>query len=954
MTTAVQNLRRREIHSATAQSFSEEAAVRQMVGAYHFSSNAVIAPGFKFEPGYVYTQVRAISARINQNYDGWPSGELKKAYKTFLGKPIFVNHQNFDPKLARGKVVAARYVEAGDDKYVETVMQIDAMRFPKLAKEIKEGGLDSVSMGVEAGFTICSVCNNKAVDTPDFCDHVRFHKGTKFRTASGEETLVYEKCYRLGFFELSYVFDPADETAVVSRVISAAAAPTAPVGGIKPPAQIKLPKPPSAAQAAGAKPAKAAQPGKAKAPLPGVNMGNNIQIAALEAAFDRLAYGEIEAPEDVDTLRDQGQDDDEQFKHYVESPKELQGPDMDQTKRLDRAQESQGLDSDRRVEQVEDIGGVPTQGDPMSNRNARRKAARRGPAVLVDARTGQRYFAADDDPSAGGKSDEDLIQEAEADLEKADAAASDDFSEDPGSDAGGTDDDQSDADTDAEDGGDDDDSDDDDSGDLPPWLQSGGSPDGDDDSDDSGPPPPPPSKESRRNGGNRTSSNQKKRRKGAPMSLASRGRVASAHNPRLRHADDSGHTDGGPYHTDDNDQGEQEEVFLSQTPGSEAVSAPTPGDGTISNTENNLVARINRRNAELQRDIIAYEQITGRRVNANEPGAYTGPQDASATLPAGSPGTLGHPDPMSVVPMGVNVTGRRRQGEAVATPDQVNPALSGTDDQGVKSGDWDSIALDNVETQPNDGTRSSARAFAAFDSWLKQTTGRTARQHGNHIFIRRSAARYCQAHGMNPESLFPTLGSVLREAKRNESTNRRSNMQRRADESLDVAAPQDRIDVEKPVSDTTDADAQSSQFDLGDFGSNASDGKADPDLSADSQIWAPGEGDSSKTSNRKADGMTAVRYAEAYIAAGLAPNTPAERWKIAGLAQTMRHGTIVDRTRLLEAINTARVASARRTAGVNRGAGGSIPPGFGQRQMTAGQSYDAANDISSDVGLWLK
>ena len=131
--------------------------------------------GFEFKPGFLYTQVRAISARINQNFDGWPSAELKKAYRTFIGKPVFVNHQNFDPEKARAKVVASRYVEAGNDKYIETVMEIDARRFPKLAQVIKDGSLDSVSMGVEAGFTICSVCNNKAVDTPDFCNHVRFH-----------------------------------------------------------------------------------------------------------------------------------------------------------------------------------------------------------------------------------------------------------------------------------------------------------------------------------------------------------------------------------------------------------------------------------------------------------------------------------------------------------------------------------------------------------------------------------------------------------------------------------------------------------------------------------------------------------------------------------------------------------------------------------------------------------
>ena len=219
------HLARREVHAASATTVSD-AGMKQLILAYKADRHtAAVQPEFEFKPGFIYAQVRAITARINQNFDGWPSAELKKSFRTFLGKPCFVNHQNFDPKAARGKVVAARYKEAGDDRYIETVMEIDAMRFPKLAKEIKEGGMDSVSMGVEAGFTICSYCGNKAVDEPEFCDHVKFHKGEKLsrtsKTGKKEEVLVYEKCYKLGFFELSFVFDPADETALVSRVIAA-------------------------------------------------------------------------------------------------------------------------------------------------------------------------------------------------------------------------------------------------------------------------------------------------------------------------------------------------------------------------------------------------------------------------------------------------------------------------------------------------------------------------------------------------------------------------------------------------------------------------------------------------------------------------------------------------------------------------------------------------------------
>jgi SAM-dependent methyltransferase len=190
------------------------------------SDGFTVDEGFRLKPGYLYTVVRAISARVNQNYDGWPSDELKKSYKTFIGKPCFVNHENHDPTKARGVVVAARYAENGMDKYIEVVQEIDANRFPKLAHEIKTGGLDSVSMGAEAGFTICSYCHNKATDTHDMCDHVIHHKGKTLsrldrKTGKREDVLVFESCHKISFFELSYVFEPADETAVASKVVVA-------------------------------------------------------------------------------------------------------------------------------------------------------------------------------------------------------------------------------------------------------------------------------------------------------------------------------------------------------------------------------------------------------------------------------------------------------------------------------------------------------------------------------------------------------------------------------------------------------------------------------------------------------------------------------------------------------------------------------------------------------------
>lgn len=202
---------------------------------------------YRIQDGYIYTKVRAISSRVNKNHDGWPSQELAKAYDTFVGKPIFVDHNNSDPSRARGVVIDARlhveddlkkasaldpyYASAPDNHkpptWIELLLETDARQFPKLAKAIISGDIDSVSMGANVERTQCNICDNWATSTEEYCDHVN-SKGAEFDfvSSTGERTSrrSYEDCYDIGFFEISYVFDPADETALVLDRISKVAA----------------------------------------------------------------------------------------------------------------------------------------------------------------------------------------------------------------------------------------------------------------------------------------------------------------------------------------------------------------------------------------------------------------------------------------------------------------------------------------------------------------------------------------------------------------------------------------------------------------------------------------------------------------------------------------------------------------------------------------------------------
>lgn len=233
---------------------------------------------FRTDDGFLYARIRAISSRVNKNNDGWPSIELaggqdvfdrhlansktaaftasvdkeaKYGFSTFLGKPIFVDHNNSDPSRARGVIVDAKlHVEdpaktASLDSYyssadvdplhkpptwVELMLEVDAKSFPKFAQAIIDGGKDSnkgidgFSMGANVERTECNICKNSATSPDEFCNHIR-NKGALYDYIDPETGIKtakrsYENCFGNQFFEISGVFDPADETALSREIIS--------------------------------------------------------------------------------------------------------------------------------------------------------------------------------------------------------------------------------------------------------------------------------------------------------------------------------------------------------------------------------------------------------------------------------------------------------------------------------------------------------------------------------------------------------------------------------------------------------------------------------------------------------------------------------------------------------------------------------------------------------------
>jgi len=109
-----------------------------------------IHTAIKENPESLFVKVFAIKENeVNDNGDYFSAEELKKAAHTFIGVPVFVNHQNSDVEKARGNVVHAWYDEKAGGIF--TINRVDKKAYPQLARGIEEKYVIGTSMGAING-----------------------------------------------------------------------------------------------------------------------------------------------------------------------------------------------------------------------------------------------------------------------------------------------------------------------------------------------------------------------------------------------------------------------------------------------------------------------------------------------------------------------------------------------------------------------------------------------------------------------------------------------------------------------------------------------------------------------------------------------------------------------------------------------------------------------------------
>ena len=149
----------------------------------------------------------------NDNGDFFSHEELIKNYKTFIGKSVFVDHDNDNVEKARGIILDAVYNPNG--KIVELLKAVDKKAFPELARGVEMGYITDTSMGCRCGYSICSICGNSSVSEDDFCDHILYYKGSTYNGLP-----VFEDNRDIEFFEDSFVTTGADKDAKILEKVA--------------------------------------------------------------------------------------------------------------------------------------------------------------------------------------------------------------------------------------------------------------------------------------------------------------------------------------------------------------------------------------------------------------------------------------------------------------------------------------------------------------------------------------------------------------------------------------------------------------------------------------------------------------------------------------------------------------------------------------------------------------
>jgi len=147
-------------------------------------------------PEHLFVKIFAIKKdEVNDNGDAFSESELIKATPTFVGVPVFCNHQNDDIEKARGIVAHAWYDKEKGGIY--TIARVDRVAWPSLARGIEQEIVTGSSMGATRGddLVLMGDGSKKKVKELKKGDTVRTHTGKKEQIEIVCKTQEHDELY---------------------------------------------------------------------------------------------------------------------------------------------------------------------------------------------------------------------------------------------------------------------------------------------------------------------------------------------------------------------------------------------------------------------------------------------------------------------------------------------------------------------------------------------------------------------------------------------------------------------------------------------------------------------------------------------------------------------------------------------------------------------------------------
>lgn len=162
---------------------------------------------------------------VNNNHDSWERKLLLSSFRTFVGGENYVEHLQI-PEMSKGKILDAAARDIGDSVYIDILVATHRKHRPLIAA-IESRRLQTLSMGCNVAFTVCTKCGNVAKDETELCPHIKYAKGNTFIDHLGRTLKIAELCGHVSsepgsvkFIEASWVANPAFVGAVLRNVLT--------------------------------------------------------------------------------------------------------------------------------------------------------------------------------------------------------------------------------------------------------------------------------------------------------------------------------------------------------------------------------------------------------------------------------------------------------------------------------------------------------------------------------------------------------------------------------------------------------------------------------------------------------------------------------------------------------------------------------------------------------------